>query len=106
MLYAKISPASQYVKQLTPFTSETIVCEYVCASAEPYSLGANAVSFRMSFGTVTFNESNVPIGFNPFTSTTQEFSGSQLSNWGTDDSVVLTELVQAIGCTVLQIIQF
>jgi hypothetical protein len=106
MLYAQISPASQYIRQLTPFTSETIVCEYMCASADPYPLGANAVSFRLSFGTVTFDENNQPTGFNPYVSTTQTLSGSQLSNWGTDDSVVLTELVQAIGCTVLQIIQF
>lgn len=105
-MYAKINPSAEAVKQLTPFEYETTTADYMTAVANPYALGTNSVNFIVNFGFMTFDAQNYPIEFTFVTTTSVNLSGSQLSNWGADDSVIMQELATQLGCTILQIINF
>jgi dTDP-D-glucose 4,6-dehydratase len=100
MLYAKITPSAEKVIQTSPFSSTTITADYMSALARPYGLGSNIVNFEVLFGNVSFDENQQPISFQNVVSSQMTLEGSQLENWGIDDTVILQEMATILGLTI------
>lgn len=99
MLYATINPPGQVISQLNPFSSQTINCNQICVIARPYELGSEVVNFEVQFGNLTFDELQVPTNFIYVRSYGVTLSGSQLTNWGTDDTFIIEEIASIFGTT-------
>lgn len=104
MLYAKITPSAEKIVQTTPFSATTITADYMSALARPYGLGANVVNFEVLFGNVSFDENQQPISFQNVVSSQLVLQGTQLQNWGIDDSVILNEIATLMGVSIENII--
>jgi hypothetical protein len=100
MLYGKITPAAQIVTQVTPFTSTTTDANYMTALARPYGIGSTKVNFEVVFGNTKINENDEVIGFDRLSSYQVVLEGSELSNWGIDDTVVLQTIATKLNVTV------
>lgn len=105
MLFAKISPQAEIVKQTTPFAHDIKNCEYMTASANPYRLGSSETYFTVYFG--NFNEQPtdgspaLPI-FDVVYSTTIKLFADELASWGTDDKEALEVISDAINTTITE----
>jgi hypothetical protein len=73
------------------------------AVANQYPLGANQVNFRVSYGNCTFESGSV-VKFDVVHSDNVVLSGSTISTWGEDDSVILDAIATAQGTTVTQVV--
>lgn len=102
MLFGKISPQAVIPKMISPFEQTEIVAEYITAIATPYKLGAHVVDFRVMYGNPVYNEENVVIRYDTIYETYIQLSGQQIEDWGTDDSIVLTEIATEEGTTITQ----
>ena len=104
MIFGKIDPVASVITQADPFNTTTVTGSYICAVARPYVLGTNAVTFQVSYGELTFDESGSAVNFKTVFNGNQYLSGSDITSWGTDDSVMLGEIAVAQGTTVTEII--
>jgi hypothetical protein len=104
MIFGKIDPVASVITQADPFNTTTVTGSYICAVARPYVLGTNAVNFQVSYGNLTFDESDSAVSFQTLFNGNQFLSGSAITSWGTDDAVVLGEIAVAQGTTVTEII--
>lgn len=100
MLVAQITPAAEHSKQINPFSSEKISCQYMFAMAGPFPLGANIVNFRIVFGTGQVVNGSLSSFENVFISDAT-MTSQELGTWGTDDSVALNLIAQKIGASVV-----
>lgn len=105
MLYSKINPAATYTTQVSPFSATTTQCSYMTAYARPYAVGAEQTNFQVQFGNEIKNGEGVVIGVTNEFSTNLTMTASELVNWGTDDTVVLTEIAKKIGTTATEFIE-
>jgi hypothetical protein len=105
MLFAKINPAAEIPQNTSPFTFEVIEADYLTASATPYTLGTTSVNFNVVYGTATFDEEGNMLTFNSLTRGSVTLSDGQISQWGLDDSVVLTEICTVLGTTVVEFVE-
>lgn len=105
MLFAKISPEAEIVKQTTPFAHDIKNCEYMTASANPYTLGSSETYFTIFFGNFNVQPTDgspaLPI-FEVVYSTTIKLSADELAAWGTDDREALTVISDAINTTITE----
>lgn len=97
MLYGKITPTAQIVKQITPFSSTTIEANYMTALARPYGVGSTEVNFEVLFGITNTNESDEVVGFERLNSFQVTLRGDDLSTWGIDDTVVLQKIASKLN---------
>jgi hypothetical protein len=101
MIFAKINPVASKVLQTTPFTTTTITADTMTAIARPYKLGSENTRFELVFGNlISGNTENNEIKFNQIMNSEITLSSTQLQNWGSDDSVVLTIIATALGVNV------
>jgi hypothetical protein len=105
MLFAKINPAAEIPQNTTPFTIEIIEADYITASADPYRLGSTSVNFNVVYGTATFDVDGNMVTFNRLSNGYVTLSDGQISSWGIDDSVVLTEICRVLGTTVVEFVE-
>jgi hypothetical protein len=98
MLYAQITPAAEKTTQVTPFSAITESADLMYAVARPYTLGTTKVNFQVTFGNGTITNGKVS-NFQELLSSNINLSGDELSNWGTDDSVVLSTIATKLGTT-------
>jgi hypothetical protein len=105
MIFGKISPVLSLATQDTLFNPapEFVTGSYMTAVANQYPLGANQVNFRVSYGNCTFESGSV-VKFNVVHSDNVVLSGSTISTWGEDDSVILDAIATAQGTTVTQVV--
>ena len=103
MIFATINPVASKIEQANPFSATTITADTITALARPYRLGADTVRFEVQFGTVTV-ENNVVTSFNHVMSLESILTESQLSGWGTDDSIVLQAIATNLGANVVGIL--
>ena len=104
MIFGLIDPVASAITQVDPFTTTTVTGSYICAVARPYVLGTNAVNFQVSYGNLTFDESGSAVSFQTVFNGNQYLSGSAITSWGIDDSVMLHEIATAQGTTVTDIV--
>ena len=105
MLFAKINPAAEVPQNTSPFAFEVIMADYITASANPYTLGTTSVNFNVVYGTPTFDEQGNMLTFNPLTRGSVTLSDGQISQWGIDDRVVLTEICTVLGTTAVEFVE-
>ena len=102
MLFGKINPVAQIVKQTTPFEQQTIEADYITALARPYALGAESVNFQVTYGNFVKDDTGKITGFNNLFNDNVVLSGPIISNWGTNDAVILDALAAAQGTDVTE----
>ena len=100
MLYGKITPVAQIIKQVTPFSSTTIEAHYMTALARPYGIGSTKVNFEVVFGNTKTNENDEVVGFERLNSYQVTLEGSELSTWGTDDTIILQIIASKLNVSV------
>lgn len=98
MLYAQITPAAEKTTQVTPFSAITESADLMFAVARPYTLGASRVNFQVTFGNGTITDGKVS-NFQELLSSNVNLTSDELSNWGTDDSIVLSTIATKLGTT-------
>lgn len=101
MIFGKITPVLSMATQNTLFnpSPEFITGSYMTAVANQYSLGANEVNFRVSYGNCTFESGSV-VKFDTVHSDNVVLSGNTISTWGENDSVILDAIAAAQGTTI------
>lgn len=104
MLYAKISPAAKVVLQNGPFKTTTKSAEYVTISAVEYPLGADIITLIVEYGEPVFNGENF-IFFDAILRQRLQFTASQLSTWGVDDSVVFNIVAKEQGFEIVEMLK-
>ena len=105
MLYTKINPTATYTVQVSPFSATTTQCSYMTAYARPYALGGEQTNFQVQFGNEIKNEEGVVVGVTSEFSIDITMTSVELANWGTDDTVVLTDIATKIGTTATEFIE-
>lgn len=104
MLFGKIDPVAQIVKQTSPFNQQTVDAEWITALARPYALGAEQVNFQVSYGNFVKDETGKITGFNNLFNDNIVLSGSIITSWGTNDAVILDALAEQQGTNVTETI--
>lgn len=98
MLYLQITPAAEKTTQVTPFSAITESADLMFAVARPYTLGASRVNFQVTFGNGTITDGKVS-NFQELLSSNVVLNSEEISNWGTDDSVILGAIATKLGTT-------
>jgi len=105
MIFGKINPVISIAQQSTLFnpTPEFVTGSYITAVANQYVLGANQVNFRVSYGECTFESGSV-VDFKTIYADNVVLSGSTITTWGEDDSVILDAIAEAQGTEVIAVV--
>lgn len=105
MIFGKISPVLSIATQDSLFnpSPEFITGSYITAVANNYSLGANQVNFRVSYGNCEFESGSV-VKFNVVHQDNVVLSGSTITTWGEDDSVILDAIADEQGTSVITVV--
>lgn len=105
MIFGKINPVISIASQTSLFnpTSSFTTGSYITAVANQYVLGANQVNFRVMYGNCTFESGSV-VGFQTVYADNVVLSGSTITTWGEDDSVILDAIATAQGTTVIAVV--
>lgn len=104
MIFGKINPAAQIVKQTAPFEQQTIIAEWITAIARPYILGSTSVSFQVNYGNLITDPQGDVTGFNSLFNDSAVLTSAVISNWGTDDAFILNAIAEQKGTTVTETI--
>lgn len=104
MIYAKINPPANIPVQNGPFNFTSITGSYFTATTNKYILGTEKVSFYIQYGNCIFDENQNMVKFETIASDFVTLQGSELDNWGTDDSVILYTIAAKQGTSVLEIV--
>jgi hypothetical protein len=105
MIFGKINPVLSMATQDTLFnpSPEFITGSYMTAVANNYSLGANQVNFRVSYGNCEFESGSV-VKFNVVHQDNVVLSGSTITTWGEDDTVILDAIATQQGTSVANVV--
>jgi hypothetical protein len=105
MIFGKISPVLSIATQDSLFnpSPEFITGSYITAVANNYALGANQVNFRVSYGNCEFESGSV-VKFNVVHQDNVVLSGSTITTWGEDDSVILDAIADEQGTSVIAVV--
>lgn len=104
MIFGQINPVATVLQQSTPFGSTTITGSYMTAVARPYVLGAQQVNFQVVYGNCTFDASGSVVNFQQIFSDNVVLSGSAISTWGEDDTVILNDIAAQQGTSVVAVV--
>ncbi len=104
MLIAKINPPAKALSQVTPFSEPTqIVGEYMKVATDRYTMGSTKVRFQVSFGLLVPNGID-KFDFKTIHSDSAHLEDAELSDWGTDDSVIFERLAAKFGISVTEVV--
>jgi hypothetical protein len=105
MIFGQINPVLSLATQDTLFnpSPEFVTGSYMTAVANNYPLGANQVNFRVSYGNCEFESGSV-VKFNVVHQDNVILSGSTITTWGEDDSVILDAIATEQGTTVVAVV--
>jgi hypothetical protein len=105
MIFGQINPVLSLATQDTLFnpSPEFVTGSYMTAVANNYPLGTNQVNFRVSYGNCVFESGSV-VGFNVVHADNVVLSGSTITTWGEDDTVILDAIAAAQGTTVVAVV--
>lgn len=112
MLVAKINPPAKRVIQTSPFTSQEFFGEYMVVRCDRLVIGAvastfnDAIEFEVKFGNIKYEQNldgtqGQPL-FDKVTHTKVNFNHQELSDWGTDDTVVYQKIADKLGFSILE----
>lgn len=113
MLVAKINPPAKRVIQTSPFTVDEFTGEYMVVKCIDLVIGGSSnsptdeVKFTIKFGNLS-NLTN-PDGslgrakLDEVLFTTVTLTQQEVSDWGTDDSIIFNKIAQKLGFSVISI---
>lgn len=104
MLFGKIDPVAQIVKQVTPFEQQTITANWMTAIARPYVLGATEVNFQVNYGNFIKDQTDKITGFNNLFNDNVVLSGQIITNWGNNDAIILDAISEQQGTEITETI--
>lgn len=104
MIFAKINPPANIPVQNSAFNFTSVTGSYFTATTNQYELGAQKVNFFIQYGNCIFDENQNVIGFERLAPDFITLQGSELDNWGTDDSVILYTIATKQGTSVVEIV--
>lgn len=106
IILGKINPQLSLIQQDGLFnpTPTYITADYILAYTKNYFLGSNDVEFIAVYGNCTFNESNELLTFSSVYRQSITLSGPIISNWGEDDTIILSEIATEQGTTITEFI--
>jgi hypothetical protein len=105
MLLAKINPPVEKIYQVTAFEKTVVTGSFMSAKTQTYVIGGNTSSFEVRYGNVVFDEDQTPKEFDVLVRDTVKFTSQELSDWGTDDLVILQKIATKMGITILSTIE-
>lgn len=106
MLYAKISPAAQVVKQKSPFEVETVEVDHIIIFTETYILGwTKDLGLRVNYVEPVRNEEGKLIQFKDHLRAEVKLSPEEFADWGTDDKFIFEAVAANQGFTILEFIE-
>lgn len=105
-IFGKINPVISIAQQTSLFNPSPsfLTGDYMTAVANPYILGTNEVTFRVSYGNCDFDNDGNVVSFKSIHSDNVTLSGPIISTWGEDDSVILEALAVQQGTTITQVV--
>jgi hypothetical protein len=105
MIFGQINPVLSMATQDTLFnpSPEFITGSYMTAVANNYPLGAHEVNFRVSYGNCEFESGSV-VKFKVIHQDNVVLSGSTITTWGEDDSVILEAIAAEQGTSVIAVV--
>lgn len=105
MIFGQISPVISLAQQTDLFdqTTSYITGSYIAAVANQYALGTNQVNFRVMYGNCTFESGSV-VTFQTVYATNVVLSGSTITTWGEDDSIILEALANEQGTSIINVV--
>ena len=105
MIFGRINPVISLAQQTDLFdqTTSYITGSYITAVANQYALGANSVNFRVMYGNCTFESGSVT-KFETVYATNVVLTGSAITTWGEDDSVILDAIATEQGTEVVAVV--
>jgi len=105
MIFGQINPVISLASQSDLFdqTTSYVTGSYMTAVANQYALGTNQVNFRVMYGNCTFESGSVT-SFQTVYATNLVLSGSTITTWGEDDSVILDAIATAQGTNVVAVV--
>ena len=100
MLLGKLESPAVKVYQQGAFSTTAVPAEYMVVSTQKYVIGAEDVVFEVRFGNI-ITENNKE-RFDILIRENVQMTSSELSTWGTDDSVLLDLIAAKLGTTVIE----
>ena len=103
MIIAKINPVLSIATQNSLFSQEPqfITGSHLVAKADNYNLGDEQVRFQITYGECIFSSGSL-VDFKQIHSDSVVLDGDTITNWGTDDSVILTAIAEQQGTSVVE----
>ena len=112
MLLAKISPLAKRIVQTSPFETKEFSAEYMVAKCSKLVIGAipnsfnDQTEFNIKFGNIKYEKKPDGTNGKPMLdvvlTTKVMFTQSELSTWGTDDTIVYDLIAQKLGFTIVE----
>ena len=100
MLLGKLAVAATKVYQNGAFSTRTETAEYMVVCTSRFVIGETRINFDVRFGNILLEN-----GIERFDILIREnitMENEELSNWGTDDSVLLDIIAVKIGATITE----
>lgn len=107
MLVAKVNPPAKKIMQANPFQQTEITAEYMIAKCAQLVIGAtpgslnDEVIFQVRFGNIKYEQNpdgtNKPPMLDIILVTRVLFTQAELSDWGTDDTIVYGKIANKLG---------
>lgn len=104
MNLAKINPAVTKTFQISPFETTTEQADYMSVSANQYIIGGDKVSFGVRFGTYNSEAEHAVDKFKILLRHEVILTKAEISDWGTDDSVIFQKIATKLGTSIVEII--
>jgi hypothetical protein len=107
MLLAKIYPAADIVKQISPFAHTSEIADYYTVYINRYVLEADDLLCDVVFGKINTEVSintPQPDTFTILYSKQITLSAEDIATWGTDDKILLQVVAGKIGCNIVDYI--
>lgn len=111
MLVAKINPPAKRIVQKSAFSTEEFIGEYMVAKCQRLVIGPvqgsfnDNIEFEVKFGNIKYEKnldgSQGQALFDKIYVQKVMFKSNEMSNWGTDDSIVYTLIAQKLGFTIV-----
>jgi hypothetical protein len=103
MIIAKLNPGISVINQNSPFESPvTTTYNWMSAVIQRYIPGASGYNVNLVYGDLIMSDDEipVPIRFKRVNSTPVGLTAGEISNWGTNDVVLLEILAAKLNLTI------
>jgi len=109
LLIGYIDPTYKKPISVNEFSGQVEFEEAPCmiVKSQPFPMGATQAQFSVYWGTPIFeeiDEEEVIVSYNILFVQVVTLSGSDVENWGTDDSEILYAVAAKLGTTITQIV--